>query len=158
MPSKEEIVRLFGEFGSLNEKETKLVTDTRSVQIVYMKAADAEAAFRSSVSRSPFGVETVDYQLQHPSSDSKSHESHPKLSLSTDRAPHRQDISTPPTGDVMLDVRVIMRKLEIMTAILENYHSKFSPEEKSSLKDEMKRLMESVETASEKVRVMAEST
>ncbi|KAK4417779.1 hypothetical protein Salat_2190600 [Sesamum alatum] len=63
-----------------------------------------------------------------------------------------------PTDDVMLDVQVIMRKLEIMTAILENYHSKFSPEEKSSLKDEMKRLMENVETASEKVRVMAEST
>ncbi|KAL0344008.1 UNVERIFIED_CONTAM: hypothetical protein Sangu_1288200 [Sesamum angustifolium] len=158
LPSKEEIVRLFGEFGSLNEKETKLVTDTRSVQIVYMKAADAEAAFRSSVRHSPFGVENVDYQLQHPSSGSMSHESHPKLSLPTDRAPHRQDISTPPTGDVMLDVRVIMRKLEIMTAILENYHSKFSPEEKSSLKDEMKSLMESVETASEKVRVMAEST
>ncbi|KAK4392982.1 hypothetical protein Sango_1769000 [Sesamum angolense] len=127
LPSKEEIVRLFGEFGSLNEKETKLVTDTRSVQIVYMKAADAEAAFRSSVSHSPFGIENVDYQLQHPSSGSKSHESHPKLSLPTNRAPHRQDISTPPTGDVMLDVRVIMRKLEIMTAILENYHSKFSP-------------------------------
>ncbi|KAL0450672.1 UNVERIFIED_CONTAM: hypothetical protein Slati_1623600 [Sesamum latifolium] len=122
-----------------------------------MKAADAEAAFRSSVSQRPFGVENVDYQVQYPSSGSKSHESHPKLSPPTDRAPHKQDLSTP-TGDVMLDVRVIMRKLEIMTAILENYHSKFSPKEKSSLKDEMKRLMESVETASEKVRVMAEST
>ncbi|KAI3474897.1 hypothetical protein Pfo_030208 [Paulownia fortunei] len=157
LPSKEEIVRLFSKFESLNEKETNVVTDSHSVQIVFMKDSDAEAAFKSSVSQSPFGVENVNYWLQHSSAGSKSHNTWPKISSPRKRA-HEKPGSSHPTDDFISDVRVIRQKLEIMTAILENYHSKFSPEDKSSLKDEMKHLMENVETVSEKVRVMAENT
>ncbi|KAL7135809.1 hypothetical protein ABFS83_11G122900 [Erythranthe nasuta] len=56
------------------------------------------------------------------------------------------------------DVGLVRQKLEIMTAIMENYYSKFSAEDKGSLKSEVKELMEKVETVSEKVRVMAENT
>ncbi|KAI3463010.1 hypothetical protein Pfo_019673 [Paulownia fortunei] len=157
LPSKEDIVRLFGKFGSLNIKETKVVTDSHSIQIVYMKDSDAEAAFKTSLSQSPFGSEDVNYRLQRSSASSRSRRTHPKVSSPLKGAPDKRD-SSHPADDLISDVSVIRQKLEIMTAILENYHSKFSPEDKSSVKDEMKHLMEKVETISEKVRVMAENT
>ncbi|KAK4409928.1 hypothetical protein Sango_0065800 [Sesamum angolense] len=157
LPSKEDIVKLFSKFGSLNRKETKVVTDSHSVQIVYVKDSDAEAAFKSSLSQSPFGLENVNYRLQRSSAGSRSTRSHTKASPPLKRANEKRN-SSHPSDDLISDVSIIRQKLEIMTAILENYHSKFSPKDKSSLKDEMKHLMEEVETISEKVRVMAENT
>ncbi|GFP99963.1 serine/threonine-protein kinase atm [Phtheirospermum japonicum] len=151
LPSKEEILGLFGKFGSLNEKETNVLTESHSVRIVYMTDSDAEAAFKSSITESPFGVENVNYWLQRSSDGSKAR---PKNS---NRASENSG-SSQETNGFMSEVRVIKQKLEIMTAILENYHSKFSTEEKSSLKDEMKQLMENVEMVSEKVRATAEKT
>ncbi|KAL6518827.1 hypothetical protein OROHE_017580 [Orobanche hederae] len=149
LPLREDIMRLYGKFGSLNEKETNVLTESHSVRIVYLKESDAEAAFESSVTESPFGIENVNYWLQHSSAGS---ESRPKISLrASDELQSGDD-------DFMSDVRAVRQKLEITTAILENHHSKFSTEEKSSLKDEMKNLMENVETVSEKVRIMAEKT
>ncbi|KAK4426146.1 hypothetical protein Salat_1383100 [Sesamum alatum] len=158
LPSKEDIIKLFSKFGSLNRKETKVVTDTHSIQIVYVKDSDAEAAFKSSLSRSPFGLENVNYRLQRSSAGSRSTRSHTKVSPPLKRAIEKRNSLHPPTDDLISDVSIIRQKLEIMTAIMENYHSKFSAKDKSSLKDEMKHLMEEVETISEKVRVMAENT
>ncbi|KAL0431654.1 UNVERIFIED_CONTAM: hypothetical protein Sradi_0791400 [Sesamum radiatum] len=157
LPSKEDIVKLFSKFGSLNRKETKVVADSHSVQIVYVKDSDAEAAFKSSLSQSPFGLENVNYRLQRSSAGSRSTRSHTKVTPPLRRATEKRS-SSHSADDLISDVSIIRQKLEIMTAILENYHSKFSPEDKSSLKDEMKHLMEEVETISEKVRVMAENT
>ncbi|KAL3624254.1 hypothetical protein CASFOL_033070 [Castilleja foliolosa] len=149
LPSKEEILGLFGKFGSLNEEETNVLTESQSVRIVYTTDSDAEAAFKSSIAESPFGVENVNYWLQRLSDGSKVH---PK----TSKMASEDSGSSQETDELMSDVRVIKEKLEIMTAMLENYHSKFSTEEKSSLKDEMKQLMENVEMVSEKVRVTTE--
>ncbi|KAG8384835.1 hypothetical protein BUALT_Bualt04G0159600 [Buddleja alternifolia] len=66
--------------------------------------------------------------------------------------------SSQPTDDFMKDVRITRQKVEIMIVILEKYHSKFSAEDKFRLKDEMKRLMDEVESVSEKVRAMAENS
>ncbi|KAL9157538.1 hypothetical protein ABFS82_08G010800 [Erythranthe guttata] len=60
--------------------------------------------------------------------------------------------------DLVSDVGVIRQKLEIMTAIMVNHCSRFSDEDRISLKDEMKNLTENMENASEKVRVIAEKT
>ncbi|KAL6552966.1 hypothetical protein OROGR_006808 [Orobanche gracilis] len=149
LPLREEIVRLYGKFGSLNEKETNVLTESHSVRIVYLKKSDAETAFESLVTESPFGIENVNYWLQHSYAGSKSQ---PKISSQA------SDELQPTDDDFMSDVRVVRQKLEKTTAILENHHSKFSTEEKSSLKDEMKNLMENVEKVSEKVRIMAEKT
>ncbi|KAL6551483.1 hypothetical protein OROGR_007637 [Orobanche gracilis] len=149
LPLREEIMRLYGKFGSLNEKETNVLTESHSVRIVYLKESDAEAAFESSVTESPFGIENVNYWLQHSSAGLKSR---PEISSrDSDELQSADD-------DFMSDVRAVRQKLDITTVIWENHHSKFSTEEKSSLKDEMKNLMENVETVSEKVRILAEKT
>lgn len=74
------------------------------------------------------------------------------------RRPAEEPETSLPTDDLISDARVIRQKLDTMTAILENYCSRFSSDDKSCLKHEMKHLMENVETASEKVRVLAENT
>ncbi|CAA0828522.1 Tudor/PWWP/MBT superfamily protein [Striga hermonthica] len=151
LPSKEEILELFGKFGSLNENETDVLTESQAVRIVYTNESDAEKAFTSSVKESPFGIDNVNYWLQHSSAASKSG---PLIFPRTsDKSGSSQQVD-----DFMMDFRAVGQKLEIMTAILENYHPKFSCEEKSGLKDDIKQLMENVEAMSDKVRVMAENT
>ncbi|KAL7140789.1 hypothetical protein ABFS83_08G010600 [Erythranthe nasuta] len=66
--------------------------------------------------------------------------------------------SEEPVDDLVSDVGVIRQKLEIMTAIMVNHCSRFSDEDRISLKDEMKNLTKNMENASEKVRVIAEKT
>ncbi|KAL3629205.1 hypothetical protein CASFOL_026427 [Castilleja foliolosa] len=151
LPSKEEILDIYGKFGSLNEKETNVLVESHSVRIVYNTDSDTEVAFKSSIADSPFGVENVNYWLQRLSDKSKAHLKSCKLASENLSSSQEKD-------KFMSDVRDIKQKLEIMTAILENYHSKFSTEEKSILKDEMKQLMENVEMVNEKVRVTAEKT
>ncbi|CAA0820194.1 Tudor/PWWP/MBT superfamily protein [Striga hermonthica] len=152
LPNKEQIVRLFGKFGRLNEKETKVFAESHAIRIVYTKESDAEIAFILSVRESPFDVENVNYWLKHSSSGGK--QSEPLISA---RA-YVKPCSSQPVDEFMVDVRAIRQKLEIMSAILENYHPKFLSEEKSGLKDDVKQLMENVETFSDKVQLMAENT
>ncbi|XP_075498781.1 PWWP domain-containing protein 3-like [Primulina tabacum] len=156
LPSKKDILKIFSKYGFLNKKETNISKDSHSFQIVYVKDSDAEAAFKSSLSQSPFG-KNVNYRLQCSSTWLRSHGSQGRVSSSHEQISKELDSSQPP-DELMTEVSLIKQKFEIMTAILENYHLKFSLEEKSSLKDEMKRLVEMVETASEKVRIMAEGT
>ncbi|KAL1531645.1 PWWP domain-containing protein 6-like [Salvia divinorum] len=138
LPSKKLVVGLFGKFGSLSAKKTKVEKDSHSIRVVYTKDSDAEAAFESSSSTCPFGSENVSYSLQRCPAGSKSR--------------------PPEAGGLVSDLSTIKQKLEITTAIVENYCSRFSSEEESGLKDEMKLLMEKTETVGEMVRVIAEKS
>ncbi|KAL2505181.1 Tudor/PWWP/MBT superfamily protein [Abeliophyllum distichum] len=139
LPSKDDIIRTFSMFGSLNEEETNLVTDSNTVQVEYAKNSDAEEAFRSSVNEGVPASPLHNRRLLHSSSTSEK----PNSSVLAD--------------DVISDMGFINQKLERMTRVLENCDCKISPE-KSSLKDEMKHLLEKVGTTVEKVRIMAETT
>ncbi|KZV23917.1 hypothetical protein F511_22492 [Dorcoceras hygrometricum] len=154
LPSKSDILQLFGKFGSLNEKETNVVPDSHSVEIVYQKDSDAETAFMSSVIQSPFGSKNVNYRLQHSPPLSELSESQSKVSSPLEGTAKKQV----PADELMYYLDVIKQKFEIMSATLENHCSKLSLEEKLSFKDEMKHLMERFDAATEKVRIMAEKT
>lgn len=158
LPSKKEVVGLFAKFGSLNIKETKVETDSHSIQIVYTNNSDAEAAYKSSLSQCPFGgSENVKYRLQRSPAGRKSRRSHSKVTSPPKRTPEKREASDP-ADDLVSDLNTIRQKLEITTAIVENYHLKFSSEDKTSLKDEMKHLLEKIETVGDKVRVIAEKS
>ncbi|KAG6410216.1 hypothetical protein SASPL_128269 [Salvia splendens] len=152
LPSKKEVVGMFGKFGSLSTRETKIEKDSNSIKIVYRKDSDAEAAFKSSSSQCPFGSENVSYALQRSPAGSKSRRSHPKASPPK-TAPEKRKAE-----DLVSDLNTIKQKLEITTAIVENYRSKFSLEDESGLKEEMKHLMEKIETVGDMVRVIAEKS
>ncbi|KAG6391823.1 hypothetical protein SASPL_149583 [Salvia splendens] len=137
LPSKKLIVGLFGKFGSLIMKETKVEKDSHSIRVAYTKDSDAEAAYESSSSTCPFGSENVSYSLQRC----------PKT-----RPPEKRE-----AWGLVSDLSAIKQKLEITTATVENYRSRFSSEE-LGLKDEMKLLMEKMETVGEMVRVIVEKS
>ncbi|KAL1553367.1 hypothetical protein AAHA92_14056 [Salvia divinorum] len=153
LPSKKEVVAMFGKFGSLSTKETKVEKDSHSIQIVYRKDSDAEAAFKSSSSQCPFGSENVSYTLQRSPAGSKSRRSHPKAPPPPKTAPEKREAE-----DLVSDLNTIKQKLEITTAIVVNYRSKFSLEDESGLRDEMKHLMEKIEAVGDMVRVIAEKS
>lgn len=158
LPSKKEVVGLFAKFGSLNTKETKVEADSHSIRIVYTNDSDAEAAYKSSLSQCPFGgSENVSYRLQSSPAGRKSRRSHSKVTSPSKRTSEKREASHP-ADDLVSDFNTIRQKLEITTAIVENYHLKFSSEDKTSLKDEMKQLLEKIETVGDKVRVIAEKS
>ncbi|MCD9558787.1 hypothetical protein HAX54_016405 [Datura stramonium] len=127
LPSEDEIIRIFSKFGDLNEKETKVLCDSNSVQIVYRRGSDAEKAFRESVKQSPFGAANVNFTLSYPSNS--------EIPLSSLKA-----------GKEKSRVQLIKQKLKGMASILEKCKGKITNEEKSELESEIKGLLEKVST------------
>lgn len=127
LPTEDEIFRIFNKFGDLNEKETKVLYDSNSVQIVYRRGSDTEKAFRESVKQSPFGAANVNFTLSYPANS--------EIPLSSLKA-----------GKGKSHVQLIKQKLKGMASILEKCKGKITNEEKSELESEIKGLLEKVST------------
>ncbi|KAK7393802.1 hypothetical protein VNO78_22366 [Psophocarpus tetragonolobus] len=66
IPSKEDLMTTFCRFGPLKASETQLLKDTGSAQVVFVRSADAAAAFQSlEQNKFVFGSTLVGYKLHH---------------------------------------------------------------------------------------------
>ncbi|CAN4079232.1 unnamed protein product [Withania somnifera] len=128
LPSEDEIIQIYSKFGELNEKETKVLCDSNSVQIVYRCGLDAAQAFKESVKQSPFGAADVNFTLSYSSSNSE-------IPLSSLKA--RKGKS---------QVQLIKQKLKGMASMFEKCDGKITTEEKSELDSALKGLLEKVST------------
>ncbi|XP_047957569.1 PWWP domain-containing protein 3-like [Salvia hispanica] len=63
-----------------------------------------------------------------------------------------------PTDSLVLDARLIGKRVDSMAKMLESCVSKFSSDDKARLREEMNGLIEKVEVASDKVRLIAEKS
>ncbi|KAJ8566980.1 hypothetical protein K7X08_019188 [Anisodus acutangulus] len=126
LPSEDEIIQMYNKFGDLNKKETKVLHDSNSVQIVYICGSDAQDAFNESVKQSPFGATDVNFKLSYPSSNSEI------------------PLSSLKVGKGKSQVQLIKQKLKGMASILEKCNGKITTEEKSELESEIKGLLEKV--------------
>lgn len=145
LPSREDIIRIFSKFGVLNEKETVVLPESASVQIVYSSPSGAEEALRASLKQSPFGSLSVNYKLRYSSAVESNHNTSSPFIQTADNPV----ASWPATGERSQLVS-IRQKLEIMTSMLEKCDGKISTEEVSKLDAKIKPLFE-------KVRKMAEN-
>ncbi|KAL3833151.1 hypothetical protein ACJIZ3_007887 [Penstemon smallii] len=129
----------------------------------YDKVWSFVSAFRSSIYSQGSNYKayrSIEMGKKRKSPSQKTHKSEKKEGTSdVSKTKKVAEVSGSKSGgeDLNSDVRVITKKLGAITATLEKHHLKLSDANKSSLKDEMKDLMEKVEAVSEKVRNMVEN-
>lgn len=150
LPSKNDLIKIYGKFGALNEEETEMLYNQQRAKIVFLKSSDAEEAFYDSQLASPFGAASVSLQLQYLSAETKTRElreissSEPSpLAKEGERGPDKRSASRSSDGDVS-QLNYIRQKLEMMTSMLETSDGKMSPDMKLKLEGEMKGLLEKV--------------
>lgn len=139
LPSKEDLASKFSGFGSLNELETRVFTESRTVQIAYVKDSDAVDALRSLEISNPFGPGLVNCRLCN-------------VSLATVARP-MEVIQTPakafglsPCRREVPSLGLIRQNLEMMTLMLEKSGNNLSPDMRNKLEGEIKGLLKKVST------------
>ncbi|CAK9155056.1 unnamed protein product [Ilex paraguariensis] len=145
LPSKDDLIKIFSKFGSLNEKETDILYNSYCGQVVFLRTSDAEEALSLVLKNSPFGAANVNYRLQYPSAALSAR----KASSPLKKTPANQVSSRQSDDDGVSQVGFIRQKLQMLTSMLENYDGEISHEMKSRLEDEMKCLLEKVSTMTE---------
>lgn len=139
LPSKEDLASKFSGFGSLNESETRVFTESPTVQIAFLKDSDAVDALRSLEISNPFGPGLVNCRLCN-------------VSLATVALP-MEVIQTPakafglsPCRREVPSLGLIRQNLEMMTLMLEKSGNNLSPDIRNKLEGEIKGLLKKVST------------
>ncbi|KAL5793191.1 hypothetical protein ACOSP7_001785 [Xanthoceras sorbifolium] len=149
LPSRDDLIRIYGKFGSLNKGETEMFYNNYCARIVFLRNSEAEVAFNSSQLVSPFGASKVNFELRYPSSApqvrKRKQVSNEKPSAAKDggKTLEKESASKSADGEASL-FRYIKQKLEMISSELENADGKMWPELKSKLEGEVKGLLEKV--------------
>ncbi|XAR58200.1 Non-specific serine/threonine protein kinase [Bertholletia excelsa] len=136
LPSKNDLIKIFREFGSVNEKETDVLYNSSCARVVFMERSDAEEALKKSLRKSPFGSANVNFRLRYPKGSCKN-----KRGGISEANPASLRASA---IDEASRLTFIKQKLETMTLMLEKSDGSMLPEVKSNLEGEMKGLLKEV--------------
>ncbi|XP_054818476.1 serine/threonine-protein kinase ATM-like isoform X1 [Prosopis cineraria] len=132
LPSKDDLLATFCQFGPLNVPETQVSKDV-CAQICFLKGADAEKAFRNLKQNRPFGATLVDH---NDSSETIAplKQCEPIAGHSGSKPPHCERPS----------LEFIRQSLEMMASTLEKKGHTISQQMRDKLEGEIKNLMEKV--------------
>ncbi|XP_057430320.1 serine/threonine-protein kinase ATM-like isoform X2 [Lotus japonicus] len=167
IPSKDELLTAFYQFGPLKASESQLFKGTGVAQIVFVRSTDAGEAFHSLEKNKPFGTALVDYKLHHlpaagPTVERLLTPTQPTKPVPVQvPAPVPVPVSTPVPVPVPVPVPMPMplpvpgeapppplefmkQQLQMMTSILENSGNNLSPQMKAKLDTEIKNLLRKV--------------
>ncbi|KAG5107838.1 hypothetical protein JHK84_044745 [Glycine max] len=144
LPSKSDLITLYGKFGALNESETAMFASDYTARVFFLKASNAEKALSHSQNLNPFDSSGASFRLEYLSAGSKSEKSKPKASSTKkkDKTPAKPSASLSP-GTEASKLNYIKQKLQCLTSMLEASDAKL-PDIKAKLESEMKRLLEDV--------------
>ncbi|GMN42523.1 hypothetical protein TIFTF001_011733 [Ficus carica] len=145
LPTKADLIRVYGKYGDLDEKETDMFYDSFVARICFVKHSDAEVALNDSEKDSPFVSANVSFRLQYRSGVYKTRE---LTDISSQRA-----VKTPKkpsklqaNGGEQPDLGFVQKKLETISSMLEDKHGEVSSTMKSRVQVEIKDLLEKVST------------
>ncbi|XP_022739556.1 uncharacterized protein LOC111291798 [Durio zibethinus] len=154
LPTKDDLIGIYSMYGALNLEDTDMFYNNFCARVVFLRSSDAEQAFNSSQTDSPFGASNVSFRLRLLSAAS-AHE-HRKIPIAkpsplTKEGAKRSKKSSasPNSADQTSQLNYIKHKLEQLTSILEISDEKMSSELKSKVQSEIKDLLEKVTTMAE---------
>ncbi|KAE8021530.1 hypothetical protein FH972_007413 [Carpinus fangiana] len=141
LPSKADLIRIYGKFGALNEAETDMYYINFTARIAFARSSDAEEALNHSLHASPFKPASVTFNLLYPATKTRELREIPAQKASPPgKTPEKPSASQPSQLDF------VRQKLETVNSMLENSGGKVSQEMKSQLEREIKGLLETVST------------
>lgn len=150
LPTKADLIRIYGKFGVLNEPETDMFYNSFCARVAFIRGSDAEEAFNQSLRSNPFKAANVTFRLLFPSAKSKTRETRdippPPAPPKASSAPNVQGKTQekPSSDSQPLQLDFLRQKLEMMNSMLENSGGKVSSEMKGKLESEIKGLLEKV--------------
>ncbi|XP_057992951.1 PWWP domain-containing protein 3 isoform X2 [Hevea brasiliensis] len=150
LPSKNDLLKIYGKFGALNKDETDMLYTNYCARVVFLKSTEAEEAFNNSQLSSPFGSASVTFRLRYRLAETKTQELKERSS-SKPSSLAKEGTTTADTpsasqssGSDVSQLNYIKQKLEMIRSLLETSEGKISQDLKSILECEMKVLVEKV--------------
>lgn len=151
LPSKNDLIKFYSKFGSLNKEETEMFYNNHCARVVFLRSSDAEEALKSSQLASPFEASNCKFELQNSSSTYKMQKlkeiSNARSSPSKEggKALKKGPGSKSSIAEAS-SFNYVKQKLEMVSSLLADSDGKMSPELKSKLEHEVKDLLEKVNT------------
>ncbi|XVF58060.1 hypothetical protein PTKIN_Ptkin07bG0032400 [Pterospermum kingtungense] len=150
LPTKDDLIRIYSRYGALITEDTDMFYNNFCARVVFLRSSDAEQAFNSSQSCSPFGASNVSFRLL-PHSTTAAHQrkvvpsARPPLGKEGAKRAKKPSTSQS-SADHAPELTYIRDKLEMLTSMLEISDEKMSSEIKPKLQSEIKGLVEKVNT------------
>ncbi|KAE8652588.1 uncharacterized protein LOC101223078 isoform X2 [Cucumis sativus] len=147
LPPREQVITTFSQFGSLKESEIQLKDST--VEIVFLRSADAMEAVRSLKKNNIFGPTLLKYQLYHLSAPPKTSDSDRACTALAYPAsegtlnPSKSAESGNQAGDAP-PIEFIRKNLQMMTSMLEKSGDNLSPDMRAKLECDIEGLLKKV--------------
>jgi hypothetical protein len=141
LPSKADLIRIYGKFGALNNAETDMYYNNFTARIAFVRSSDAEEALNHSLHASPFKLASVTFSILYPATKTRELREIPAQKASPPgKTPEK------PSGSQPSQLDFVRQKLETVNSMLENSGGKVSQKMKSQLEREIKGLLETVST------------
>lgn len=147
LPTKADLLKIYGKFGALNEAETDMFYNSFCARIAFIRSSDAEEALNQSLQSNPFKSAYVTFRLLYPKPGSKTREIREIPPPNAVSVPSVQGKTQEKSSDSQpLQLDYLKQKLEMMNSMLENSGGKVSPDTKGKLESEIKGLLEKLST------------
>jgi hypothetical protein len=150
LPSKSDLITIYGKFGALNEEETNMFLTNYTARVSFLRSRDAEKALKQSQKKNPFEPSEVTFQLQCAETGTKSGGEHKERSKKSKPSQGKKKEKAPtPTapslsqGSDTSNLNFVKNKLQGLLSMIQSSDDN-SLDLKTKVESEVKGLLEDV--------------